>query len=414
MPRKCSPKVKGYYYGTEAAVPEFYAPLANPQAQAAPAPQSGGQLQGQSQGTSAGEAMAQNMTKKAMNEGLDKFFEKDKEGKTKSVEALKKYATNIKDAEGFKDTAKAIFGFKDGMYAVPPMGYADGIGPVKPLHEQQKDSEYFEAEEVGEDQVAKLGAQLAEDLAVDAAATAASAIPIVGPVISFGIKGGHMANKKARAQGKADQKKMEAEAKSTSADIAADSAKPQDAVASVDVMDDSKVAAPLASVDEVLGKDEDILAEASQGFADGKKSIDDFMKEYREKMNAPTEASEKLRQQLRGQNTEATDKVRKKLFEGYADGKENISPEEFQKRFIEERIIEPAKQYVEDRPMLSAPLAAIAAGRAFEKGEMKLGKFKGGKFEGGRDRLAYSHPKYGDFEINPESERVSYKKVFRF
>jgi len=100
--------------------------------------------------------------------------------------------------------------------------------------------------------------------------------------------------------------------------------------------------------------------------------------------------------------------------EGYADGTAKMTPEEYQMKFIKERILDPAEAYVEERPMLQAPLLLAAAARDYERGELPLGKFKGGKLEGGKDRIAYRHKKYGDFEINPESERVSYKKTFRF
>lgn len=445
------PKVKGYYYGTDSAVPEFYAPVASPQVPAVSASQ---QLQGQVQGASRGEVLAQQAigkaTSKLIDKGLDKYFgeeekpnlnggadtpsptgsEAPKPSSTAPATSTKAKAplSNKKETKGFVEKAKELgteakdfvmgfFGSQEGTSSVPPMGYADGLAPIKPLHEQQKDPEFFEAEESGNSEAAELTRQLAEDMAVEATANAASAIPVVGPFVSLGIKGAHMGTKKARSA----EKKADAEAKQQAAEARETSdTSPVDAVESVDVMDDSKVSAPLAAANEVLGKDDDIL---SQGFADGKESIDELMKTYREKMNAPTEATEMIRKQLRGQNTEATDKVRKELFKGYADGsryameaaeRSEMSPEEFQKKFLEERVIEPAKAFLEERAMLSAPLAAIAAGRAFEKGEMKLGKFKGGRLEGGRDRLAYSHPRFGDFEINPESERVSYKKTFRF
>jgi len=99
---------------------------------------------------------------------------------------------------------------------------------------------------------------------------------------------------------------------------------------------------------------------------------------------------------------------------GYADGTAKMTPEEYQMKFIKERIVEPAEAYVEERPMLQAPLLMAAAARDYERGKLPLGKFGGGKLEGGKDRLAYRHKKYGEFEVNPESERVSYKKTFRF
>jgi hypothetical protein len=108
---------------------------------------------------------------------------------------------------------------------------------------------------------------------------------------------------------------------------------------------------------------------------------------------------------------------------GLADGsryamqateKSKMSPEEFQKKFLEERIVAPAEAFLEERPMMQAPLLLASAARDYERGELPLGKFGGGKLEGGKDRIAYRHKKYGDFEINPESERVSYKKTFRF
>ena len=99
---------------------------------------------------------------------------------------------------------------------------------------------------------------------------------------------------------------------------------------------------------------------------------------------------------------------------GYADGTAKMTPEEYQMKFIKERILEPAEAYVEERPMLQAPLLMAAAARDYERGQLPLGKFGGGKLEGGKDRIAYRHKKYGDFEFNPESERVSYKKTFRF
>jgi len=108
---------------------------------------------------------------------------------------------------------------------------------------------------------------------------------------------------------------------------------------------------------------------------------------------------------------------------GFADGsryameaaeRSKMSPEEFQKKFLEERIVAPAKAFLEERPMMQAPLFMIAAAKDFEEGKLPLGKFGGGRLEGGKDRIAYRHKKYGDFEFNPESERVSYKKTFRF
>ncbi|MDA7496069.1 hypothetical protein N8457_00105 [bacterium] len=99
---------------------------------------------------------------------------------------------------------------------------------------------------------------------------------------------------------------------------------------------------------------------------------------------------------------------------GFADGTAKMTPEEYQMKFIKERILAPAEAYVEERPMLQAPLLLASAARDYERGELPLGKFGGGKLEGGKDRIAYRHKKYGDFEINPESERVSYKKTFRF
>lgn len=108
---------------------------------------------------------------------------------------------------------------------------------------------------------------------------------------------------------------------------------------------------------------------------------------------------------------------------GLADGsryamqaaeKSKMSPEEIQKKFLEERIVAPAKAFLEERPMMSAPLFMVAAAKDFEEGKLPLGKFGGGRLEGGKDRIAYRHKKYGDFEFNPESERVSYKKTFRF
>ena len=99
---------------------------------------------------------------------------------------------------------------------------------------------------------------------------------------------------------------------------------------------------------------------------------------------------------------------------GFKDGTAKMTPEEYQMKFIKERIVEPAEAYVEERPMLQAPLLMAAAARDYERGKLPLGKFGGGKLEGGKDRLAYRHKKYGDFEVNPESERVSYKKTFRF
>jgi hypothetical protein len=91
-----------------------------------------------------------------------------------------------------------------------------------------------------------------------------------------------------------------------------------------------------------------------------------------------------------------------------------MSPEEYQMRFLKEKIEAPVKDFVEKRPMLQAPLALASAAKDFEKGDLNLGKYGGGRLTGGKDRLAYKHAKYGDFEINPESERVSYKKTFRF
>jgi len=108
---------------------------------------------------------------------------------------------------------------------------------------------------------------------------------------------------------------------------------------------------------------------------------------------------------------------------GLADGsryamqaaeKTKMSPEEIQKKFLEERIVAPAKAFLEERPMMQAPLLLASAARDYERGELPLGKFGGGRLEGGKDRIAYRHKKYGDFEFNPESERVSYKKTFRF
>ena len=108
---------------------------------------------------------------------------------------------------------------------------------------------------------------------------------------------------------------------------------------------------------------------------------------------------------------------------GLADGsryameaaeKSKMSPEEFQKKFLEERIVAPAEAFLEERPMMQAPLLLASAARDYERGELPLGKFGGGRLEGGKDRIAYRHKKYGDFEFNPESERVSYKKTFRF
>lgn len=94
--------------------------------------------------------------------------------------------------------------------------------------------------------------------------------------------------------------------------------------------------------------------------------------------------------------------------------KAKMSPEEIQKKFLEERVVAPAKAFLEERPIMQAPLLLASAARDYERGELPLGKFGGGRLEGGKDRIAYRHKKYGDFEINPESERVSYKKTFRF
>ena len=108
---------------------------------------------------------------------------------------------------------------------------------------------------------------------------------------------------------------------------------------------------------------------------------------------------------------------------GYAGGvnyaqqdaqKASMSPEEYQMKFLKEKIEAPVKDFVEKRPMLQAPLLLAAAAKDYEKGDLNLGKYGGGRLTGGKDRLAYKHAKYGDFEINPESERVSYKKTFRF
>jgi len=108
---------------------------------------------------------------------------------------------------------------------------------------------------------------------------------------------------------------------------------------------------------------------------------------------------------------------------GYSDGsrfameaveKSQMSPEEFQKKFLEERVVAPAQAFLEERPMMQAPLLLASAAADYERGQLPLGKFGGGKLEGGKDRLAYRHKKYGEFEVNPESERVSYKKTFRF
>jgi hypothetical protein len=94
--------------------------------------------------------------------------------------------------------------------------------------------------------------------------------------------------------------------------------------------------------------------------------------------------------------------------------KASMSPEEYQMKFLKEKIEAPVKDFVEKRPMLQAPLLLAAAAKDYEKGDLNLGKYGGGRLTGGKDRLAYKHAKYGDFEINPESERVSYKKTFRF
>ena len=99
---------------------------------------------------------------------------------------------------------------------------------------------------------------------------------------------------------------------------------------------------------------------------------------------------------------------------GFADGTKGVSPEEYQKRLIMENLINPALAYVEEKPMLKAPLFLAGAGAQFARNKLPLGSFKGGKLEGGKDRIAYRHDTLGDIEYNPKDERVMYKKTIRF
>jgi len=99
---------------------------------------------------------------------------------------------------------------------------------------------------------------------------------------------------------------------------------------------------------------------------------------------------------------------------GYANGSKEISPEEYQMNLIKERILNPAEAYVEERPMLQAPLFLAGAAQKFSRGKLPLGSFGGGKLEGGKDRIAYRHDTLGDIEYNPKDERVMYKKTIRF
>jgi len=92
-----------------------------------------------------------------------------------------------------------------------------------------------------------------------------------------------------------------------------------------------------------------------------------------------------------------------------------MSPEEIQEQFLKQRVLPPLMQRFEEASVpAKVAMAAIPAGLAYETGRLPLGQFRGGKLEGGKDRLSYKHPKFGDFEVNPESERVSYRKTFRF
>lgn len=99
---------------------------------------------------------------------------------------------------------------------------------------------------------------------------------------------------------------------------------------------------------------------------------------------------------------------------GFKDGTAKMTPEEYQMNLIKERIINPAKAYVEERPMLQAPLFLAGAAQKFYRGKLPLGNFGGGKLEGGENRIAYRHDTLGDIEYNPKDERVMYKKTIRF
>lgn len=99
---------------------------------------------------------------------------------------------------------------------------------------------------------------------------------------------------------------------------------------------------------------------------------------------------------------------------GFSNGTPQVSPEEAQMKFIMEKFVNPAKAYVEERPMLQAPLFLAGAAERYSRGKLPLGEVGGGRIEGGKDRIAYRHDTFGDFEYNPKDERVTYKKTIRF
>ena len=132
------------------------------------------------------------------------------------------------------------------------------------------------------------------------------------------------------------------------------------------------------------------------------------------------------RSEFKGWLKDGTMKVPAPLM-GYAEGKlegDNyfakeeerkaaLSPEEWQREWLEANIADPVAQKLEAAPTyVQAPLAAVAAAGAFNKGDLPLGKLAGGKLYGGREGVRFEHGKYGDFEVGPD--RVGWKKTWRW
>jgi hypothetical protein len=102
---------------------------------------------------------------------------------------------------------------------------------------------------------------------------------------------------------------------------------------------------------------------------------------------------------------------------GYAEGTEGMSLEDFGKKIAKKNLKNYSQKLMKENPIaekvLAPPLMIMQLSKDFDNSQIDLGKILGANVKGGKGGLSFKN-KLGEFKIDPNDERISFRKTIRF
>ena len=102
---------------------------------------------------------------------------------------------------------------------------------------------------------------------------------------------------------------------------------------------------------------------------------------------------------------------------GYAEGTEGMSLEDFGKKIAKKNLKDYSQKLMKENPIaekvLAPPLMIMQLSKDFDNSQIDLGKVLGANVKGGKGGLSFKN-KLGELKIDPNDERISFRKTIRF